>query len=235
MKKPTAATTAIVPISDINLLARAGEAANHAASRSVFKDYQSRKAKNTLRRQANDLALFSNFLKGAGLRAGNFEKDPKAWGGITWGLVEGFARWQLQNGYAVPSVNVRLATVKTYAKLAMKAGALDSTQCALIKSVQGYSYKEGKRIDDQRREADLATRKGAKKSEAVSITPKQAAQLMKQPDTPQGRRDSLLMCLLLDHGLRVGEAVILEVKDFDLKAGELTFIVRRWIKPKLTN
>ncbi len=105
----------------------------------------------------------------------------------------------------------------------MKAGALDSMQYALIKSVQGYSFKEGKRIDDQRREADLATRKGAKKSGAVSITPKEAAQLMKQPDTPQGHRDSLLMCLLLDHGLRVGEAVILEVKDFDLKVGELTF------------
>ncbi len=104
MKKPTStpAMTAIVPISDVNLLARAGEAADHAASRSVFRDYQSRKAKNTSRRQANDLALFSNFLKGAGLQAGNFEKDPKAWGGITWGLVEGFARWQLQNGYAVP-------------------------------------------------------------------------------------------------------------------------------------
>ena len=31
------------------------------------------------------------------------------------------------------------------------------------------------------------------------------------------------MCLLLDHGLRVGEAVILDVKDFDLKVGVLTF------------
>jgi integrase len=33
----------------------------------------------------------------------------------------------------------------------------------------------------------------------------------------------LLMCLLLDHGLRVGEVVRLQVADVDLKAGELRF------------
>ena len=223
MKKPANTATAIAPRTGPLALARAGEVANGVAVRSVFKDYQSRKAKNTLRRQANDLALFAQFLQGTGLQVGNFVTNPDSWSGVTWGLVEGFVRWQLQEGYAVPSVNVRLASVKTYARLALKAGVLDPTEFALIKAVQGYSYKEGKRIDEQRREADLPTRKGAKKSEAVSISPEQAAQLMKQPDTPQGRRDSLLMCLLLDHGLRVGEAVILNVKDFDLKAGELTF------------
>jgi integrase len=72
----------------------------------------------------------------------------------------------------------------------------------------------------------------------VSISPEHAAQLMKQPDTPQGHRDGLLMCLLLDHGLRVGAAVILEVKDFDLKAGDLAFYrpkVDKTQTHKLTN
>ncbi|MEP0764062.1 MAG: tyrosine-type recombinase/integrase, partial [Chloroflexota bacterium] len=45
-----------------------------------------------------------------------------------------------------------------------------------------------------------------------------------QPDTPQGRRDALLMCLLLDHGLRVGEVARLQMSDFDLKAGEMRFL-----------
>ena len=44
-----------------------------------------------------------------------------------------------------------------------------------------------------------------------------------QPDTPQGRRDALLMCLLLDHGLRVGEVARLQISDFDVKAGEMRF------------
>lgn len=215
--------TAITPRPETTALTLAGQVANDVAARSVFMDYQSRKAKNTLRRQVNDLALLAEYLSAAGLRVGDFTADPESWRGITWGLVEGFARWQLQEGYAVPSVNVRLATVKSYARLAMKAGALTATEYALIRSVQGYSHKEGKRIDEQRQGAELATRKGAKKSAAVSIDPEQAARLIGQPETPQGRRDALLMCIMLEHGLRVGEVALLTVSDFDLKAGTLTF------------
>lgn len=215
--------TALTPRPETYALAHAGQIANDIAARSVFMDYQARKAKNTLRRQANDLALFADYLSAVGLQIGEFVNDPKAWRGVTWGLVEGFARWQLQAGYAVPSVNVRLATIKSYARLALKAGALTHTEYALIRSVQGYSHKESKRIDEQRQAAELPTRKGAKKGAAVSMTSEQAEQLKTQPETPQGRRDTLLMCLLLDHGLRVGEVILLEVKDFDLKAGVLTF------------
>lgn len=39
----------------------------------------------------------------------------------------------------------------------------------------------------------------------------------------QGRRDCLLMCLLLEQGLRVGEVVGLQVTDFDMTASEMDF------------
>jgi len=51
----------------------------------------------------------------------------------------------------------------------------------------------------------------------------QTKELKTQPDTPQGRRDVLLMALLLDLGLRVGEVVLLEVADFNLKENILHF------------
>ena len=216
-------TTALTPRPESSALTLAGQVANDIAARSVFIDYQGRKAANTLRRQAADLALFAKYLSAAKLQPGDFWRDPQAWQGITWGLVEGFARWQLAAGYAVASVNVRLATVKSYARLALKAGALNSTEYALITTVKGYSHKESKRVDEQRQAADVETRKGAKKAAAVSITPEQAARLMAQPVTAQGRRDALLMALLLEHGLRVGEVAGLAVTDFDLKAGTLTF------------
>jgi integrase len=223
-------TNDLIPTTPTNPLALAGQVANGIAARSVFADYQARKAANTLRRQANDLALFAEYLGTAGLNPGDFENDPQAWHGITWGLVEGFSRWQLQAGYSVSSINVHLATVKSYARLALKSGALNTTEFAMIMTVKGYSHKESKRVDEQRQAAELPTRKGAKKAAAVSLTPEQAARLMSQPETPQGRRDALLMCLLLDHGLRVGEVVGLQVGDFDLspksgdaKAGTLTF------------
>jgi integrase len=129
----------------------------------------------------------------------------------------------LKEGYSLGSVNVRLSTVKTYAGLAWKAGALDTTAYALIKSVSGYSHKERKHVDKKRKEANIPTRKGIKKAEAVKISEEQARKLKAQPDTPQGRRDALIMCLLLDHGLRVGKVSRLTVENFDLGADEFTF------------
>lgn len=209
-------------------LTAAGQVANQHAAAGVFADYTSRKAENTLKRQARDLALFARFLHA--VRAIEDAPDAyavalrstgAAWSGITWGLVEAFIKWQFQQGYAVASVNVRLSTVKTYAGLAFKAGALDKTAYLLIKGVSGYSHKEAKRVDEKRgqtRQIDT------KKANAVLITDEQAKVLKAQPDdTGQGRRDALLMALLLDHGLRVSELTALTVKDFDLAAGVLTF------------
>ena len=94
---------------------------------------------------------------------------------------------------------------------------------ALIRAVEGYSRKEAKRVDEGRETAGIPRRNGRKKAEATSLTPEQAKALKAQPYTPQGRRDALIMALLLDHGLRVGELAGLLVTDIDLQAGELRF------------
>jgi len=208
------------------MLAIAGQAANHHAEQSVFEDYLSRKADNTIRRQLADLNRLADFLAATMALVGQsapsgdaLQHDPAAWSGITWGLVEAWVKWMIGAGDAMGSVNVRLSTVKTYAKLATKAGVLPTETLAMIRLVQGYSLKEAKRVDERR---DV-TRRGRKKAQSVHIDPQQAKQLKNQPDTPQGRRDALLMCLLLDHGLRCGEVELLKVSDFDLKAGELRF------------
>lgn len=202
-----------------------GQKANKAAAMGIFTDYRSRKSANTLRRQDAGLNLFADFLCTAGvdIDGAHLSVDPRAWSGVSWGLVAGFLRWQLLKGYAVSSANVRLSTMKTYAKLAFKAGVIDASEYALIRSVEGYSRKEAKRIDEQREAEKIETRIGHKKAEPVSLTAKQARKLKNRPDTPQGRRDALLMCLLLDHGLRVGEVAGLKVNDFDTQAGEFGF------------
>jgi integrase len=205
-----------------------GQVANQVAAKHAFDDYRSRRAKNTLTRQDNDLALFAAYLEEVGAApAGRLAAEPEAWAGITWGLVEGFSRWQLQQGFAVSSVNVRLSTIKAYARLAVKTGSMPAENYALIRAVSGYSSRERKRIDAARDAAELPTRyerPGAKKAAPLSLTPAQAAALKAQPaDLPQGRRDALLMCLLLDHGLRCGEAAGLQVTDFNLETGELSF------------
>lgn len=199
-----------------------GQTANQAAAAGAFHDYRLALAANTLRRHRAALELFAEYLAEKGLRLHHLHDDPAAWRGITWGLVDGYYKWLLLQGYSVGSANVNLSTVKTYARLAIKAGVVDPAESQLIETVHARSRRRDRqRIDDQRRREDIPTRIGAKKAEPLLLTAAQAAALKDQPDTPQGRRDRLLMCLLLDHGLRVGEAAGLRAVDLDLEAGTL--------------
>jgi integrase len=202
-------------------LAIAGQAANQAAASSVFERYRDRRAENTLRRQAGGLALFAEFLASAGVQCGDLATDPAAWGGVTWGLVEAFQQWQLRQGYAVGSVNVRISTVKTYAKLAAKAGTLDRSEYAMIRLVESYRLNEAGKIDEKRTADGLDTRKGHKKADFRVLSQTDVRTLKERPDTAQGRRDRLLICLLFDLGLRCGEVAGLQVSDFNLQTGEL--------------
>lgn len=214
--------SSIVPQAHHSLagLAAVGRAANQAAGRIVFAEYREGKATNTLRQQDATLALFADFLASVGAApGGDLSTTPEGWRGVTWGLVTAFKHWLKQQGYAIGTINVRLSTIKTYASLAFKAGALTEAEHSAIQGVTGYGYTEGQRVDERR---DV-TRVGDKKAAPVRLSAHDAAALKDQPDTPQGRRDALLMCLLLDHGLRCGEVAALMVDNLDLQAGRMTF------------
>lgn len=197
-------------------LAAAAPAANRAAAARLFATYRERRADNTVRAHDTDLALFARFLAAAGVApAGELATDPAGWTGVSWGLVAGLVQWLAGQGYAVGSINRALSTVKAYAKLATQAGAIAADEFALISLVAGYRHAEGRRLDAKR----PTTRVGDKKAAPTRLTQRQAETLKARPDP----RDRLLMCLLLDHGLRVGEVAALTAGDFDLEAGVLTF------------
>lgn len=209
--------TALVPM--VSESPSIGQVANLIARQSALQDYQARKSQQTLRRQKADIALFEQFLASAQHRANGLAYDLAEWDFVTWGLVEAFVQWQLKQGYALGSVNVRMATVKAYCQLAAKAEYLSTHELALIKSVEGYRASEARNVDEKR----IQTRqKDAKKALPVSLSPVHAALLKEQPNTPRGRRDSLIMCLLLDHALRVGEVADLDVSSISLQSGQLT-------------
>jgi integrase len=195
--------------------------ANHYAAQGVFVDFLDRKSDNTRRNYRANLETFATFLTSAQFVTSGeaLYTEPEAWRNVSHGLVEAFVRWMLQQGYSISTVNLKLSTVKIFAKLAAKAGAMDATTKALIADVTGYSRKEAKKVDERR----AVTRLSTKKAEHTSITEKQAEALKRQPETSQGHRDAVLMCLLLDHGLRAHEASILTLDDIDLTAGTMTF------------
>jgi len=85
----------------------------------------------------------------------------------------------------------------------------------MIRTVAGFRFGEGRNVDAQRAQ----TRLGAKKEHTTPIGAGQALALKDQADS----RDQLLMCILLDHGLRCGEVAALDVASIDLVAGTLTF------------
>jgi len=226
----TADTSLITLPAAPSALAVAGQVANRHAAKNLFSDFRARKAANTILRHDNVLALFAGFLAEAGVRDAPkphaLATEPDAWRGVTWGLVAAFTQWMLRNGYAIGSVNGNLSIVKTYCRLAAQAGAIPAGEWALIRAVMGYRGSEARHIDEGRTQ----TRTGNKKSAPVPVTKEQAAELKKQPDTtPQGRRDALLMGLLLDLGLRCGEVAGLTVANVNLAEGTLSFY-----RPKVT-
>src|SRR5207247_8234350 len=63
----------------------------------------------------------------------------------------------------------------------------------------------------------------------------QATMLKAQPGHSQGRRDALLMCLLLEHGLRCGEVAALTPDAINLVDGTLTFYRQKVDKTQVLN
>ena len=225
-------------------LEQAGRIANEAAGRTIFGRYLAEKSENTIKRHARDLELFAEYLLDIGIPlvdGADFQTNPAGWRGVTWGIVEGFVKWLLQEGYAVSSVNARLSTVRTYAGMAVKAGVIDRQEGVLIQSVKGFSRQRGLNVDEQReqsrkdeityaykpagsRRTIVVNRSATKKREPTLLTIAQAIELMQPRNaSPQGWRDALMMAILLEHGLRASEAALLTVENFDLRTGLLRF------------
>jgi integrase len=198
--------------------------ANKAAERAVFRLYQDRRPENTLRSQRAALGSFAEFMRTCGLSSPDLFSDPLSWMGITWGLVQSFQAWMLREGYSVKTINDRVSVVKVYMALANQAGVIPDGEILRLQRLRGFSRKEAIDTDEKRKKQGLGTRRGAKKAQATPITEEQARELCKvRRGTPQARRDALMMCLLLDHGLRVSEASLLMVENIDLQARQITF------------
>jgi integrase len=224
---------------NLSELARAAQVADSIAQAQTLEDYRTGKASNTLARQRDDIALFEAYLVEAGVQIAGMADDLHLWADISQGLVSGFVRWQLAKGYSVGSVNVRLSTVRTYARLAAKAGYLPTTAYQEITTIRTISGREGRNIDERRE----VTRVGYKKAGPVAISPSHVAliksrlrELAREGDR-LALRDWLLFCLLADHGLRCSEVAGLSGTGIDTSTGLLKFYrrkVHKWQIHRLT-
>lgn len=205
-------------------IAEAGQAANTAASKATFQRELAEVSDNTRVSYQTDLATWGAYLEAArvDLVGCDFYNSPFCWRDVTYGLVLGFKEWMLGQGFAIASVNRKLSCVRRFCKMATTAGELPSDELTKIQTIR--TIKRGKGIElDQHRSNKRIDRPEAKKAAALLLDAEQVKLIKQQPDTPQGRRDALLICLLLEHGLRAGEVSALTVTDFNLKTGKFSF------------
>ena len=227
-------------------LRHAGVAAERAYRPHIFANYQVKKSEATRQAQQNDLKLFSRYLSSCGLQrnAEALYNDPNAWNGMNYALLEGFRAWLYyeqpeqedgkRHGFTVRSVKRRLSTIRTYSQLAYKSGVLSMEDYQRIQLVETDSYGDGVNIDEQRKKMKITTHLIERKNVNTVVRQPQASQLKKTRTGYQSarvhdqllqERDELLMCLLIEHGLRVSEIVNLNVSSIDLQ--EKTLHVKR--------
>ncbi|GAA5531574.1 tyrosine-type recombinase/integrase [Herpetosiphon gulosus] len=200
-----------------------GIQADTAAQSVMIAEYRSRLAPKTRRRHEVDLQGFADFLATVQVvipvdeqEVSVLAHDPAAWDGITAGLISAFRTWMLTEGYAIGTINIRLATVRTYARLAHLAGVIPADAYSRIRAITGYRRSEGDNLDQQRVATAQATRIATKKATANILETPQIIELKQSPwRNPTARseavvaRDALLVCLLIDLGLRCGEVALL--------------------------
>lgn len=183
-------------------------AANAATLANAFQEYREQKSSRTLKAHDNDLGKFLAFLQSFGFDAMPTVEDlntiPDSWQGMSYGIIAQYRDSLKKAGYAIRTINRYLSTVKIYCKLAHRAGIIPTEESAMIRTVTGYT--NGDAIDEKRLEMGIPTRISTKKTKATEITPDFVRFLKNCHDTDsQGRRDRLLMTLLLDTGIRCGD------------------------------
>ena len=231
----------IVPYDDA--LSRLGDAAENYVRGNVFDDYRRKKSEGTRQAQYDDLATFSRFLSTAGISrtADELFGDPHAWEGMKASTLVLFRHWLYYGqpldhegkraGYAVSSIRRYLSTIRQYCRLSYQSGTISSDEWTRIAAVKADSRAEGANIDTEREKKGIHPRITTKKEYATHLDADEVFVLRHTTtDTPRYRerdyilteRDELLMCLLGEHGLRVGEVAALDARNINVRRKKIT-------------
>ncbi len=176
----------------------------------VFSNYSQALAESTRKRQQKELALFRAFLVEKGKSVGDLSQQVQAWKQVQREDVKDFIYHLAQEGYAASSVNMYLHTIKTYCRLATIANVFDQHEYHLINNLHATGSVKG-------------TIHFPKDTEEPLLKDTHVEHLLKQPDTSQGRRDKLLLLLLVRYGLRPKDITTLNRNSIDFSKETLTF------------
>ena len=203
----------------------AGTNAADLVNANPFLENMLKKSDNTIKRHLKELRNFGAFLTERGKRGGNMQQ-PESWKDVTADDIHDYKNYMLYTrGLATSSVNQTVFIIRSYAALSAAHDGMN--QAEVFKATQtakGIKTREADRIDEQR----PVTRASNKKAEAVAISKYDAERLKHDhEDTAKGRRDALLMCLLLDLGLRISDVIGLTMNNIDMETRTISLKTKK--------
>lgn len=133
------------------------------------------------------------------------------WSQVDRQVVRRYLAWLMEQGYEHASIARRLSELRSFCRFLVQDGALDRNPLEAVASI-----KTPKRLPH-----------------CLSLEEVEALLDAPPRDTPQGLRDRAMLELLYASGLRVSELVSLDLKDLDLKRGEVR-VLGKGDKERLT-
>lgn len=173
------------------------------------------------------LRKFSDFLVGSGRKnvpdADELYSSPAAWHGITADIIRSFRDHLIGCAYSPATVTGAIHIVRKYARLAASVGVVSAEESSKIGLIRCAVHDTEYQASDKRQQEGRNIKR--KHSEMIALTSEQCGKLKAHCDldTPQGRRDFLIICLLLDHAMRAGEVEMLKAQDVSFADGSITF------------
>lgn len=204
----------------------------------VFDNYRQNLASHTISTQMRILNHFQNYLIESEwdkpVKGRNFSSPSipihishysDAWRNVTAEIVMGFRVWLLNRGYAITTVNLNLVIIIKYASLAFQNEMISENEWKQISNIKSYYGGKAKKVDAERENQNTPTQLGRRGREgkiapSITINEEIAIKLKSfSSDNTTERRANLVMCLLLDQGLRAKDIADLQVDQIDINLG----------------
>lgn len=197
-------------------LAHLSKRARLAAAETAFAAHFATVAPATEASHRDALKRFCAFTAEQGVKLDpvRMHTTPSLWQGVTGDLLSAFQGELMDAGYAPRTINRMVSHLRVYLRLCAQAGVISQDDYLRAQHAKAIRKRGAEQLRAARVAAGDAPRLGRAKEIHANITEAQAAVLLNDhPNTPRGRRNRLLMHLLLHHGLRESEAAALDWKD----------------------
>jgi len=181
------------------------------------------KADSTITRHVHELKSFGDFLADTKGTAHRTMQQANHWKDVTANDIEDYKHYLTYvKGMRTTTITQAVYILKSYARVAYDAGAVTIDELTRIDHIKGYRGNEAEHIDQHRTKTADRDRHNIK-GNVTHLTKKQINALKyNQPDTLQGKRDALLFSILLDHGLRISDAIGLTADCIDMTNSMIT-------------